>query len=262
MLTDKMIAEKNGTVGTMIFNNPKRFNAVSLEMWQGVVEILEGLASDDDIRVVVVTGAGVKAFVSGADISKFEDERSSQAAIENYAIAVDRAYDGLQNFPKPTIAMINGYCIGGGLGIAVSCDLRICTDNARFAVPAAKLGLGYGYSHIRKLTNVVGPSFAKEIFFTARQFNAQEACEMKLVNRVVPASLLRAFVDDYAQTIAANAPLTVAQVKYTIGEIVKDPADRDLAKCAAMVKACFDSEDFIEGRQAFMEKRPPAFKAR
>lgn len=262
MLTDKMIAEKHGAVGTMIFNNPKRFNAVSLEMWEGVVEILEDFRNDDDIRVVVLTGAGGKAFVSGADISKFEDERSSQAAIDRYAAAVDRAYNGIHDFPKPTIAMINGYCIGGGLGIAVSCDLRICADNARFAIPAAKLGLGYGYAHIRKLTNLVGPSFAKEIFFTARQFNAEEARDMKLVNRVVPTSLLRAFVDDYAKTIAANAPLTVAQVKHTVGEIVKDPDDRDLEACAAMVKACFDSEDFIEGRQAFMEKRKPVFKAR
>jgi enoyl-CoA hydratase/carnithine racemase len=262
MLTDKMIAEKHGSVGTMIFNNPKRYNAVSLEMWQGVMEILEDFATDDDIRVVVVTGAGSKAFVSGADISKFEDERSSQDAVERYAVAVDRAYDGLRDFPKPTIAKINGYCIGGGLGIAVSCDMRVCTDNARFAIPAAKLGLGYAYSHIRKLTNLVGPSFAKEIFFTARQFNAHEAREMNLVNRVVPTSMLDAFVDDYAQMIAANAPLTVAQVKHTIGEIVKDPDVRDLAKCAEMVKACFDSEDFIEGRQAFMEKRKPAFKAR
>ena len=262
MLTDKMIAEKRGSVGVMTFNNPQRFNAVSLEMWEGVVEILADFAGDDDIRVVVLTGAGDKAFVSGADISKFEDERSSQDAVERYATAVDRAYNGIQDFPKPTIAMINGYCIGGGLGIAVCCDLRICTENARFAIPAAKLGLGYGYAHIRKLTKLVGPSFAKEIFFTARQFNAREAYDMKLVNRVVPASLLRAFVDDYAKTIAANAPLTVAQVKHTIGEIVKDPDDRDLAKCAAMVKACFDSEDFIEGREAFMEKRAPAFKAR
>lgn len=262
MLTDKMISEKRGPVGIMTFNNPERLNAVSMDMWEGVVEILEDFRNDNAIRVVVLKGAGHKAFVSGADISKFENERASQEAVEKYAIAVDQAYDGIHSFPKPTIAMINGYCIGGGLGIAVSCDLRICADNARFAVPAAKLGLGYGYAHIRKLSNIVGPSFTKEIFFTARQFNATEAREMGLVNRVVPASMLQAYVDDYAKTIGGNAPLTVAQVKHTVGEIVKDPADRDIEKCAAMVKACFDSADYAEGRKAFMEKRKPVFKAR
>ena len=158
--------------------------------------------------------------------------------------------------------MINGYCIGGGVGLAVCCDMRICADNARFAIPAAKLGLGYGYEHIRNLSDLVGPSRAKEIFFTARQFNAEEALQMGLVNRVVSGSMLQPYVDDYAETIAANAPLTVAQVKHTVGEILKDPEDRDLEKCADMVRACFDSADYEEGRKAFMEKRKPAFQAR
>ena len=262
MLTDKMISEKRGPVGIMTFNNPERLNAVSMDMWEGVVEILEDFRNDNAIRVVVLKGAGYKAFVSGADISKFENERASQEAVEKYAIAVDQAYDGIHSFPKPTIAMINGYCIGGGLGLAVCCDLRFCSEKSKFGLPAAKLGLGYGYAHIRKLSNIVGPSFTKEIFFTARQFNATEAREMGLVNRVVPASMLQAYVDDYAKTIGGNAPLTVAQVKHTVGEIVKDPADRDIEKCAAMVKACFDSADYAEGRKAFMEKRKPVFKAR
>lgn len=262
MLTDKMIMDKRGPVGVMTFNNPKRFNAVSMDMWEGVTQILADFAQDDAIRVVVVTGAGGKAFVSGADISKFEDERSSEEAVEKYAVAVDAAYNGLHKFEKPTIAMINGYCIGGGLGVAVSCDMRICTDNSRFAVPAAKLGLGYGYEHIRKLTDLVGPSFAKEIFFTARQFNAEEARSMGLVNRVVSGAMLKPYVDNYAETIAGNAPLTIAQVKHTVGEIVKDSDQRDLEKCAALVKKCFDSEDYEEGRKAFMEKRAPVFKSR
>ncbi len=262
MLTDKMIAEKHGPVGVMTFNNPERFNAVSMEMWEGVKEILADFEKDGAIRVVIVTGAGGKAFVSGADISKFENERSSQDAVERYAAVVDDAYNGLHQFPKPTIAMINGYCIGGGVGLAVCCDMRICSDTSRFAIPAAKLGLGYGYEHIRKLSDLVGPSCAKEIFFTARQFNAEEAYGMGLVNRVVSGSMLKVYVDNYASLIAANAPLTVAQVKHTVGEIVKDPADRDLEKCAEMVKACFDSQDYEEGRKAFMEKRTPEFQAR
>ena len=262
MLTDKMISEKRGPIGVMTFNNPKRFNAVSMDMWEGVTEILADFLRDDAIRVVIVTGSGGKAFVSGADISKFEDERASQDAVEKYAVAVDAAYNGLHRFPKPTIAMIDGYCIGGGVGIAVCCDIRICSDKSRFAIPAAKLGLGYGYDHIRKLSDLVGPSCAKEIFFTARQFNAEEAMGMGLVNRVVSGSMLEAYVDNYAETIAANAPLTVAQVKHTVGEILKDPADRDLDKCAEMVRNCFDSQDYEEGRKAFMEKRVPNFQAR
>ncbi len=262
MATDKMIMEKRGPVGWMIFNNPAKFNAVSMEMWEASVEILDEFEKDDDIRVVIVTGAGGKAFISGADISKFEDERSSQEAVDRYADAVGGAYNGLQNFPKPTIAMINGYCIGGGAGLAVCCDMRLCSDTSRFAIPAAKLGLGYTYEHIKKLSNLVGPSFAKEIFFTARQFDAEEARTMGLVNRVMPAENLEAYVNDYAKKIAENAPLTVGQVKRTVGEILKDPDDRDLAACEAAVAQCFDSEDYVEGRRAFMAKKAPQFKGR
>jgi enoyl-CoA hydratase/carnithine racemase len=230
-----------------------------MEMWEAAVEILNVFEKDDDIRVVIVTGAGGKAFISGADISKFEDERSSQEAVDRYADAVGGAYNGLQNFSKPTIAMINGYCIGGGAGLAVCCDMRICSDTSRFAIPAAKLGLGYTYEHIKKLSNIVGPSFAKEIFFTARQFDAEEARTMGLVNRVMPAENLEAYVNDYAERIAANAPLTVGQVKLTVGEILKDPDERNLAACDAAVSQCFDSKDYVEGRRAFMEKRTPQF---
>ena len=165
----------------------------------------------------------------------------------------------MQEFPKPTIAMIRGYCIGGGLGLAVCCDLRICSDNSRFAVPAAKLGLGYSYAGLRRLVDVVGPAFAREIFFTARQFDTEEARAMGLVNRVVPEAELEAYVKNYAETIAGNAPLTVKAVKYIVGEVTKDESKRNLARCAEMVDQCFASNDFIEGRRAFMEKRKPAF---
>src|SRR5579875_83643 len=165
----KMRAQKEGGVGYLIFNNPERHNAVSLEMWQTASEMLAEFAADPSIRVVVLTGAGGKAFVSGADISKFESERSSKEAIDRYNEAVDRANSAVYEFPKPTIAMIRGYCIGGGVGLALCCDLRICSDNSKFGVPAAKLGLGYGFKGIKRLVDVVGPSFAKEIFFTARQ---------------------------------------------------------------------------------------------
>jgi enoyl-CoA hydratase/carnithine racemase len=257
--TDKMLSRKDGGVGYLIFNNPERHNAVSLEMWEAASSILEDFTADKAVRVVVLTGAGGKAFVSGADISKFESERASKEAVDRYNVVVDKANTAVYEFPKPTIAMIRGYCIGGGVGLALCCDLRICSDNSKFGVPAAKLGLGYGFKGIKKLVDVVGPSFAKEIFFTARQFTAPEALAMGLVNRVLPEAELEKYVKDYADTISGNAPLTVNSVKYIVGEAVKDGSERNLQKCADLVTQCFASKDYIEGRQAFMEKRKPAF---
>ena len=257
--TDKMLSRKEGRVGYMTFNNPERHNAVSLEMWEAASRIMDDFAKDDEVRVVVITGAGGKAFVSGADISKFESERSNEEAVKTYNLIVEKANNSLYDFPKPTIAMIRGYCIGGGLGLAVCCDLRIASDNSRFAIPAAKLGLGYGFPGIKRLSDLVGPSFAKEIFFTARQFDAAEAQTMGLVNRVMPADKLEAYVKDYADTIGGNAPLTVNAVKFIANQTVADESKRDLKRCADLVKRCFDSKDYVEGRRAFMEKRKAAF---
>jgi enoyl-CoA hydratase len=257
--TDKMLSRKEGGVGYLTFNNPERHNAVSLEMWEAASGFLADFAADPKVRVVVLTGAGGKAFVSGADISKFESERSSKEAVDRYNIAVDKANTTVYEFPKPTIAMIRGYCIGGGVGLALCCDMRICSDNSKFGVPAAKLGLGYGYKGIKKLVDVVGPSFAKEIFFTARQFTAAEALQMGLVNRVLPTDELEKYVQEYADTISGNAPLTVDAVKYIVGQVVTPESQRNLQKCEALVLQCFASEDYKEGRKAFMEKRKPQF---
>jgi len=257
--TDKMLSRKEGKVGYVIFNNPERHNAVSLDMWARTAEILKGFASDDDVRVVVITGAGGKSFVSGADISKFESERASLDATKVYNATVAKANEGIYEFPKPTIAMIRGYCIGGGLGLAVCCDLRICSDNSKFGIPAAKLGLGYAFPGVKRLVNLVGPAFAKEIFFTARQFDAEEARVMGLVNRVVPPDELESYVKNYAETIAANAPLTVKAEKFIINEAVRDESKRNMARCQELVEQCFASNDYTEGRRAFMEKRKPAF---
>ena len=257
--TDKMLSRKEGRVGIVTFNNPERHNAVSLEMWAATKHILDGFAADSDIRVVVLTGAGGKAFVSGADISKFASERATLDAIRAYNVKTDAAYASIAEFPKPTIAMIRGYCIGGGLGLATCCDLRICADDARFAVPAAKLGLGYGYSGLKRLVDIVGPAFAKEIFYTARQFDAREAAAMGLVNRVVPAAELEAHVKSIIDMICANAPLTIKAVKYTVGEILKEESKRNLARSAEMVEECFKSRDYTEGRTAFREQRKPMF---
>ncbi|MSP68141.1 MAG: enoyl-CoA hydratase [Alphaproteobacteria bacterium] len=262
LATDKMIARKAGGAGWMIFNNPARHNAVSLEMWEAAAAIIEDFVHDDGIRVIVVTGAGEKAFVAGADISRFESERASEGAVERYGAATDRAFAALANASKPTIAKIRGYCIGGGVGLAVCCDLRIVAEDARFGVPAAKLGLGYGIDGVRRLADVVGPAYTKEIFYTARQFSAAEAERMGLANRVVPVAELDAFVDGYIETIVANAPLTIAAVKRAMVELMKDPAERDVAACDRMVADCFASADYTEGRRAFMEKRKPAFRGR
>ncbi|MBV9754896.1 MAG: enoyl-CoA hydratase/isomerase family protein [Hyphomicrobiales bacterium] len=258
--TEKMIAKKDGAIGWMLFNNPARHNAVSMEMWKAVPEILEEFGRDDAIRTVVVAGVGGKAFVSGADISEFGEKRHSREATLLYNATVERASDALLSCKKPTIAMIQGYCIGGGLAISLCCDLRLASEDSRFGVPAAKLGLGYAYPGIERLADVVGPSFAKEIFFTARQFDAAEALTMGLVNRVRPSAELESFVNGYAGMIAANAPLTVGAVKLCVGEYVKDAGKRDLAGCQAAVDKCFASADYVEGRTAFMEKRKPVFR--
>ncbi|MGH7045075.1 MAG: enoyl-CoA hydratase [Stellaceae bacterium] len=261
-LTSKMIARKEGAVGHLIFNNPARHNAVSLEMWQGVGQIIDDFEADDAIRVIVVSGAGGRAFVSGADISEFKERRASEEAAAAYARISEGARLRLQETLKPTIAMIRGYCIGGGVGTALACDLRIAAEGSKFGIPAAKLGLGYAYDGIKKLVDLVGPAHAREIFYTARQFTAEEALGMGLVNRVVPADTLETYVADYCATIAANAPLTVRAAKVAVREALKDENARDLALCRRLVDDCFASADYTEGRTAFMEKRKPAFTGR
>jgi enoyl-CoA hydratase len=258
-MTDKILWRKEGSVGHLVFNNPERHNAVSLDMWMAAEAVVADFKTDATIRAMVVSGAGGKAFVSGADISKFEKDRATKEAVARYGVIVERAYDAFAAFPKPSIAMIRGYCIGGGLALALCCDMRICTDASKFGVPAAKLGLGYPFKGIKRLVDVVGPSFAKEIFFTARQFTAAEAQTMGLVNRVLPGDALEKYVEDYTATIAGNAPLTVDSVKFIVGEAMKPGSDRDLEACADRVAACFASNDYKEGRAAFMEKRKPQF---
>ena len=260
--TDRMRTEITDGIGWMTFNNPSRHNALSLEMWRAIGEIVRHFEDDKDVRVIVMTGAGGKAFVSGADISKFEDERASTEALARYTRATEGAAQALTSIAKPTIAMINGYCLGGGVAVALSCDLRMCSDTPRFAIPAARLGIGYGYAHLRRLVDHVGPAFAKEILFTARHFDAGEALAMGLVNRVVPSAELESTVAEVAESIAENAPLTLAAAKVVVGEVLKDPAERDLEACDRVVRECFDSADYVEGRRAFLEKRQPRFGGR
>ena len=255
----KILAGVHDRVGHLVINNPERHNAVSLAMYEAAAEQVTAMSTDPEARLLVIRGAGGKAFASGADISKFEKERSSEDDVAIYQAATARFYNAVYTFPKPTIAMIRGYCIGGGMGLAVACDIRLCEDKSRFAVPAAKLGLGYGYDGVRRLSYLVGPSMVKEIFFTSRQFTAQEAYDMGLANRVLPPHMLDAYVSDYAKRISENAPMTMASIKSITHEIAKEESEQDLDRIAAEVKACFDSKDYIEGRRAFMEKRKPDF---
>jgi len=257
--SDKMLARKDGRVGTMIFNNPERHNAVSLEMWQAAAKILHDFAADEEVRVVVLTGAGGKSFVSGADISKFEDERASRETVERYNAVTEQVYSGVATFPKPTIAMIQGYCIGGGLNLAICCDLRFCSEGSRFGLPAAKLGLGYGYPGLKRFVDTIGPAHTKDIFFSARQFGAAEALAIGVVNRVLPDSELASSVQEYAEGVAANAPLTVDAVKQISLEVLKPESERDLKRAADLAARCFASQDYVEGRNAFLEKRKPTF---
>ena len=258
-MTDKILVDQRGGVGRITFNNPAKLNAVSLEMWEAVDAALDRFEADPDIRILVLTGAGGKAFVSGADISKFESERASKEAVASYNQRTKSVYDRIEAFPKPTVAMINGYCIGGGLNLALCCDVRICSDKSRFALPAAKLALGYGLDSLRRLVNVLGPGATRDICYSARQLNTDEAYARRLVDQVVPEEELESTVTAYADRVASNAPLTIAAMKFITGQLLKDPDARDLAKCNAMVQACFESNDYIEGRRAFMEKRKPAF---
>lgn len=260
--TDKMIALKEGGIGWMTFNNPERRNAISYEMRQAILQILDDFEADPAIRVIVLKGAGDKAFVSGSDISQFEKRRATPEQQNEYAELSTRVQQRYDSLTKPLIAMISGYCLGGGLGTALNADLRIAAEESEFGVPAGRLGIVYNWRGVKRLTALIGPANAKEMLFTARRFSAAEALRMGLVNRVVPRSDLESSVRDLAATIAGNAPLSVAGSKRMVDEAMKDPDEQDEAMCKLLSRAALASEDYVEGRRAFMEKRKPNWVGR
>lgn len=260
--TGKMLAEVTDGIGWLTFNNPARRNAMSLEMWRGLGTSLEAFENDPAVRVVVMRGAGGKAFVSGADISEFDSARANAEQRKSYAVQTERGRQWLDRLTKPLIALIEGFCIGGGLATAMSADIRFASPDSRFAIPAAKLGLGYEMGGLRLLASLVGPARARDIMFSARMLDAGEALAAGLINFIVGRDDIEAEVAAYAATIAGNAPLTVRAAKAALNQLQLNPADQRPDEISAMVAACFDSEDYAEGRRAFAEKRPPKFTGR
>lgn len=254
--------DEDGSTLHIRFNNPERHNALSVDMWEAVPPLLAQAQADECVRLVVFSGAGDKAFVSGADISQFEDMRAAREAVARYEAMAEQALMGIYNFSKPTLACIRGYCIGGGVNVAMSCDIRIASSDAVFSIPAARLGLGYRYSAMKNLVDLVGPGVAKDLFFTARRISAQEAKEVGLISRVCGADQLPALLAEYTQALAANAPLTVRAGKAIVAEILKPSPEVDVDKCRQLIQGCFQSEDYAEGRKAFMEKRKPVFRGK
>jgi enoyl-CoA hydratase/carnithine racemase len=258
----KLITTRSGAVATILFSNPEKMNAMTYDMWRAVPETLASLDADRGVHAIVVAGEGDKAFISGADISQFEKLRGTAEAQAEYSRAVETAYLAPMTCSKPVIARIRGICIGGGLGFAAACDLRICSSDSVFRMPAARLGLGYSPSGVRRFMNVIGAANTIDIFMSARKFDAAEALRMGFVSRVVPNEKLEQAVAEYCEMVAENAPLTIAAAKFAVQQGMKDPAERDLAAAQRMVEVCFASADHKEGRTAFMEKRKPNFQGK
>ncbi|MCL4799892.1 MAG: enoyl-CoA hydratase/isomerase family protein [Burkholderiales bacterium] len=256
----KLITRREGAVGWVVFSNPARFNAMTYDMWKALPEALASLDADPEVRLVVLAGDGDKAFVSGADVSQFDQARATPKEQEAYNQNVEAAYLAPTLAAKPVVAKIRGICMGGGLGLAAACDVRFAADDAVFRMPAARLGLGYSFVGMRRFVHVLGAANAADIFFSARKFDARDALAMGLVSRVFAAADFDREVDAYCRMVAENAPLTLVTAKTAIREVLKDAAARDLDALQRQIDACYASADYAEGRAAFKEKRAPRFR--
>jgi enoyl-CoA hydratase/carnithine racemase len=257
-----LIVEKKGSVGWIVFNQPARRNAINGAMWRGIAPAMARFDADPEVRCVAFRGAGTEAFSAGADISEFEEKRSDSSAVGAYDNLLDQVLHAIQGSPKPSVAMIHGYCFGGGLEIALACDLRYCAASAQFAIPAAKLGLAYNVEGHKRLLETVGHARAREIMFLGRRYDAEAALAMGLVHKVLPTDGLEAFVHEVLKTLCENAPLSIANSKTIIEEYAKSSGAPDHARMQAAIERCARSEDYREGRRAFMAKRKPQFRGR
>jgi enoyl-CoA hydratase/carnithine racemase len=254
-----LIVEKKGAVGWIVFNQPAKKNAINDAMWRGIPEAMQRFDADREVRCVAFRGAGTEAFASGADISEFAKIRAERAAVSQYDGLLDRVLHSIQGSPKPSVAMIHGFCMGGGLEVALACDLRYCARSAQFGIPAAKLGLAYSVEGHKRLLETVGHARAREIMFLGRRYLADEGLAMGLVQRVLPDEDLEKFTMDVLETLIQNAPLSIANSKTQIEEYVKAMGQPDHARMDAAIARCAKSADYEEGRRAFMEKRKPRF---
>ena len=257
--TAQLITRKDGAIGWIVMSNPAKRNALTFDMWRSFPSLLHAFADDKEIRVVVLTGEG-EHFAAGADISQFGEKRIHGEALNQYNEALKVATAALLDFPKPLLAKIRGACVGGGLALALDCDLRFCSDEAVFLMPAGKLGLGYEFGGIERMIQVIGPSNACDLFFSAHKLNASEAKEIGVVNRVFPRQAFEQGFAAYCDAIVANAPMTLAAAKFAMREVSRPSTERDMAKVQALYEACFKSQDYAEGRSAFLEKRAPRFR--
>jgi len=254
-----LLVDKRGALGWIVFNQPAKLNAINDAMWRGIPEAMQRFDRDSEVRCVAFRGAGTQAFAAGADISEFEKNRSERSAVAEYDDLLDRVLHSIQGSPKPTVAMIHGFCLGGGVEIALACDLRYCGASAKFGIPAAKLGLAYNIEGHKRLMETVGHARAREIMLLGRRYNADEAFAMGLVQRVLPDAELERYVDEVIQTLCQNAPLSIANSKTILEEFVKSSGGPDAERMRAAIERCAKSADYAEGRRAFMEKRKPRF---
>ena len=258
----KLLVRRDGAVGHIVFSNVNKFNAMTTQMWDDLPARIAELDADPSVRAIVLSGDGEKAFVSGDDISQFEAERTDAQAQERYTKSVDAAYLAPSHANKPVIAQIKGICMGGGLGLAAGCDIRLCADDARFRMPAGRLGLGYDQTGVRRFVSLIGVENTYDIFFSARIFDAHEALRMGFVSRVVPAEKLHAAVQELTAAIAENAPLTLKALKRTVHGFLTHPGQDHSSEAQAVIDAANASEDYAEGVRAFAEKRKPLFVGR